>query len=118
MVEEKLDYLIIGDVIEEEKIPSPEIHAFLVKFSEHCKRNQLIIKSISFYCITSTDVDIKYLWMNFFRENNFSLSIFPPFLQLKLEKGGLTLEKNALKLVKDYSNDFIEYFINNKIGGR
>jgi hypothetical protein len=118
LVEEKLDYLIIGDVIEEEKIPSPEIHDFLVKFSEHCKRNELIIKSISSYCVTSTNVDVKYIWINFFREQNFSLAIFPPVLQLKLEKGGLTLEKNVLKSVKDYSNEFIDFFINNKNGGR
>jgi len=33
-----------------------------------------------------------------------------------LEKGGLTLEKNVLQSVKDYSNNFIDFFIKNKGG--
>jgi hypothetical protein len=34
-----------------------------------------------------------------------------------MEQGGMTLEKNVLKLVKDYSNEFIEFLIDNKNGG-
>lgn len=117
LVEEKLDFLIIGDVIEGEKIPSPELQDWLIKFSELCKRNQLVINSISSYYVNSTDIDVKHLWIELFRENNFSSSLFPPVLQLKMEEGGLTLEKNVFKSVKDYSNDFIEFFIKNK-GGR
>jgi hypothetical protein len=45
------------------------------------------------------------------------LAIIPPILQLKLEKRGLTLEENILESIKDYSNEFIELFINNKNGG-
>jgi len=113
LVEEKVDFLIIGDVIEDEKIPSPELQEWLVKFSELCKKNQLVINSISSYCVNSTEVDVKHIWNNFYRENNFSLALFPPLLQLKMEEGGLTLEKNVLKLIKDYSSDFIEFFIKN-----
>jgi len=113
-----LDFLIVGDVIEGEKIPSPELQDWLVKFSELCKENQLIIKSISSYCVYSEDMDVDRPWISFFRENNFPLAIFPPVLQLKLEEGRLSLEKNVLKLVKDYSNDFIEFFIDNNKGGK
>jgi hypothetical protein len=35
-----------------------------------------------------------------------------------MEKGGLALEKNSFKLIKDYSNDFTEFFIKNKNGGK
>lgn len=90
----------------------------MVKFSELSKKNQLVIKSISSYFVTSTDIDTKHLWIKFFRENNFSLAIFPKILQIKMEEGGITLEKNVLKSIKDYSNDFIEFFIDNKNGGR
>jgi len=40
--------------------------------------------------------------------------IYPPILSLKLNKAELTLENGALDLVKEYSNDFIEFLINNK----
>jgi hypothetical protein len=33
-----------------------------------------------------------------------------------MKKGGLTLENNVLQLVKDYSNDFIEFLIKDKGG--
>jgi hypothetical protein len=39
-------------------------------------------------------------------------------LQLKMSEGGLALEKNVLKLVKDYSNEFIDFFIKDKKGGK
>ncbi|UCC19457.1 MAG: hypothetical protein JSV62_15365 [Promethearchaeota archaeon] len=117
LVEEKLDFLIVGDVIDTERIPSPELQNWLTQFSELCTKSQVVIKSISSYFISSADIDVKHLWINFFQENNFSLAIFPPVLQLKLEEEGLSLEKNVLKSVKDYSNDFIESYIKNK-GGR
>jgi len=117
LVEENVDYLIIGDVIEGEKIPSPKLQDWISKFSELCKKNQLVIKSISSYYVSSTEIDIKHLWIKLFRENNISLAILPPVLQLQTEKGGLTLEKNVLKSVKDYSNDFIEFYIK-KNGGK
>jgi len=40
--------------------------------------------------------------------------IFPPILSLKLNKAELALENGAFELVKGYTNDFIEYFIENK----
>jgi len=72
---------------------------------------------MSSYFVNSTGIDVKHLWIDFFQENNFSLALFPPVLQLKMEESGLSLEKDVLKSVKDYSNDFIEFFIENK-GGR
>lgn len=117
LVEEKLNHLIIGDDLEGKQIPSPELQNWLIEFLELCKKNQLIIKSISYYCVTSKEYDVRSLWINFLRRNDLSLTTFPPVLQLKLEEGGLTLEKNVLESVKNYSNEFIETFFNKKIGG-
>jgi hypothetical protein len=117
LVEEKVNCLIFGDLIKDEKIPSPELRIWVDKFSELCKKNQLVINYTSCYYVTSTNIDLKTFWLNFLRENNFYQTIFPPILQLKMEQGGMTLEKNVLKLVKDYSNEFIEFLIDNKNGG-
>ena len=116
LVEEKVDYLIIGDVIEGEKIPSSEIQGWICQFSKLCKNKQLVLNSISSYFVNSRDIDVKHLWIDFFRENNCSLALFPPVLHLKMEESGLTLEKDVFKSVKDYSNDFIEFFIENNGG--
>ncbi|MFX0075918.1 MAG: hypothetical protein ACFE96_10780, partial [Candidatus Hermodarchaeota archaeon] len=116
LVEEELDFLIIGDIIEEEIIPSPEIQDWFNKFSELCDSAQLIIKSISGYCVCSPNFDVNHYWINLFQQNNLSLTIFPPILKLNIKKGGLTLENNVLQLVKDYSNDFIEFLIKDKGG--
>ncbi|MFX0060044.1 MAG: hypothetical protein ACFE85_03230 [Candidatus Hodarchaeota archaeon] len=67
--------------------------------------------------MTSTHIDLKPFWLSFLRENNFYQTIFPPILQLKMEQGRMTLEKNVLKSVKDYSHEFIEFLIDNKNGG-
>jgi hypothetical protein len=116
VVEEELDFLIIGDVIEEEKIPSPEIQEWFSKFSELCNKEHLIIKSISVYYVGSIKFDVNHYWINLFQKNKLSIIFFPPILQINMKKGGLKLENNVLQLVKDYSNDFIEFLIKNKGG--
>ena len=63
------------------------------------------------------DYDVKSFWTRLFQKYNLSIAIFPPILQLKLENGGLSLEKNVLKSVKDYSKEFIDFFIKYKKGG-
>ena len=98
-------------------MPSPKLQNWLIEFSNLCKKSQHNINSISFYCVTSKEVDLKNLWISIFRENNFSFSIYPPVLQLKLGEGGITLEKNVLESVKNYAHEFIEFFINKKNGG-
>lgn len=118
LVEEEVDFLIIGDIIDSEEVPSPELQDWLVNFLELCNQNKLVLKSISNYCVTSTEIDAKNPWINFFRKNFFSLPVFPPILQLKLKSGGLALEKNVIKSVKDYSNEFIEFLIDNRNRGR
>lgn len=116
LIEEKLDYLILGDVIEGDKIPSSNLYNWMVHFSELCKKKGVVLKSISSYCVSSGNFDVVSSWIKIFQEFNLSIVIFPPVLQLNLEKGGLSLEKNVFKSVKDYSNDFIDFFIKSKKG--
>ena len=110
LVEEEVDFLIIGDDIEYNNMLSPEIEFWLARFSELCNKKQLVINSVSSYLVCSTEIHANFFWINFFQENKFSLAFFPPVLQLKMDEGGLRLEKNTFKLVKDYSNKFIQFF--------
>ena len=111
IIEEKIDYLIIGDTISE-TIPSVEIQNWLLKYGEISKNNNLIVKALSGFYITLADIKIKPLWVEFLQNNITAEIIHPPILHLKLNKTDLVLEKGVLELVKNYSNDFIEFFIN------
>lgn len=113
LIEEKLDYLIIGD--HTRKIsPNLEIHKWLLKFEEITKQCNYIIKTISGFFITSVDRLIKPPWMEFFQEFIIAERIYPPILCLKFDKAELALEERALEEVKDYSDDFIDFLINNE----
>jgi len=113
IVEEKLDYLIIGDNISD-AIPSLEIQNWLLKYWEISKKNNLIIKAISSYYITLADIQVEPSWLEFLQGNVNAEIIYPPILHLKFNIAELVLEDGALELVKDYTNDFIEFFINNQ----
>lgn len=110
LVEEEVDFLIFGDDLDNSSNLSPKIQVWLAKFLELSNKKQLVINSVSSYLICSTEFHANTYWINFFQENKFSLAFFPPVLQLKMKEGGLTLEKNAFKLIKDYSNKFIQFF--------
>ena len=113
LVEEKLDYLIIGDIISE-SIPSVEIQNWLLKYGEISRNNNLIFKAISGFYVAPSDIKIEPLWIESLREDINAETIHPPILRLKLNKACLALENRALDLVKEYSNDFIEFLIENK----
>ncbi len=113
LVEEKIDYLIIGDMISKE-IPSLEIQNWLLKYWEISRRKNLIVKAISGFYIALADIKIEPFWVEFLQDNINAEIIYPPILRLKLNRAGLALENGALEIVKDYSNDFIGFFIENK----
>ncbi len=113
LVEEKFDCLIIGDFISE-VIPSLEIQNWLLKYGEISKRKNLIVKAISGFYIALADIKIEPFWVEFLQDNIDAEIINPPILRLKLNRAGLALENGALEIIKDYSNDFIEFFIENK----
>ena len=110
LVEEKVDFLIIGDIISE-VIPSLEIQNWLLKFWEISKNRNIIVKVISGFYIALADIKIEPFWVEFLQENKNTEIIYPPILRLKLIQAEMALENGALEMVKDYSNDFIEFFI-------
>jgi menaquinone-dependent protoporphyrinogen IX oxidase len=110
LIEEKLDYLIIGDNISDIR-PSEEIQDWLFKYKDVSKENNFILKALSCFCIVLTDTNTKLSWVEFIQKNINSEIFFPPMLCLKLERAGYTLENSTLELVKNYSNNIIEYII-------
>jgi len=112
LVEERLDYLIVGDYISE-VIPSLEIQNWLLKYLEISKKTNLIIKAVSGFYIVLADIKIEPFWVEFLKDNINPEIIYLPILCLKLNRAELALENGAYDIVKDYSNKFIEYFINN-----
>ena len=114
LVEEELNYLIIGDDINK-AIPSLEIQNWLLKFVEISKKSNLIIKAISSYYVTLADIQVEPSWMEFLQENVNAEKVYPPILCLKFNLAELILDEGALELINDYSNDFIEFLINDKV---
>jgi len=113
LVEEKLDYLIIGDTVND-VIPSLEIQNWLLKYREISKKSNLIIKTLSGFYVTLADIQVEPSWIEFLQGNVNAEIIYPPILHLKFNKAELILEDGALELVKDYTNDYIEFFLRNK----
>jgi len=113
LLEEKLDYLIIGDFISE-TIPSLEIQNWVVKYIEISKINNLSLKALSGFYITLTDIKNNNLWVEFLQDNVNAEIIYPPILRLKLNRAELAFENGVHEIVKVYSNEFIEFIINNK----
>jgi len=113
LVEEKLDYLIMGDSVSK-AIPSLEIQNWLLKYGEISKNSNLIIKAVSGFCVTLADILVEPSWMEYIQGKVFAETVYPPILHLKFNIAELILEDGALELVKDYTNDFIEYLINNE----
>lgn len=117
LIEDRVDCLILGDIIDKNELPSPELYRWLMNFAEECKKTEFVLKSISSYYISLTNSELSSLWIKLFRKFNFYIDIFPSILQLKLEGAVLALEENTLQSVKDYSYEFIEFFKNNEKGG-
>jgi len=113
LTEEKFDYLIIGDIISKE-IPSLEIQNWLLKFGAISNNNNFIVKLISGFYISSSDIKIEPLWGEFLLDNVKAEIFYPPILQLKVNKADFELEDGIFELIKDYSNYFIEFLIEDK----
>jgi len=112
LIEEKLDYLIIGDTVSD-VIPSLEIQNWLLKYGEISNKSNLIIKAISGFYVTLADIQVEHSWLEFLQSNVNAEIFYPPILHLKFNTAELVLEDGALGLVKDYTNDFIDFLINN-----
>jgi len=113
LIEEKLDFLIIGDIINK-TIHSLEIQNWLIKYWEFSKSKDLNIKAISGFYVAPTEINIEPFWVDFLHDNVRTEIKYPPILRLMLNKGEIALENGAYDKVKVYSNDCIEFFVENK----
>lgn len=113
LIEEKLDYLIIGDIITN-AIPSLEIQNWLHEYREFSEKNNLIVKTVSGFYVTKPNISVEPSWIKFLQDNVKAENVFPPALNLKFNIAELVLENGALELVKDYSKKFIDFLINDK----
>ncbi|MFX0075950.1 MAG: hypothetical protein ACFE96_10940 [Candidatus Hermodarchaeota archaeon] len=113
LVEEKIDYLIIGDNTSETNL-SLEIQNWLLKFGEISVKSNLIIKAISIFYITSANILVEPSRLEYYQDILNAETIYPPMLRLKFNTVGLVLEDGAFENVKKYSTDFIEFLINKK----
>jgi hypothetical protein len=113
LVEEGLDYIIIGDVIKEE-IPSLEIQTWLLKYCEISNTMKHVLRCVSGFCVTNPNSSVQPLWIKFIEDNVKAEIFFPPLLDLKLNVDSLSLENGTSDLLKKYSDSFIEYIIENE----
>jgi hypothetical protein len=113
LVEEGLDYLIIGDVIKKE-IPSLEIQTWLLKYCEISNNMKFVVRSVSGFCVTAPNASVQALWIKFIEDNIKAEIFFPPLLELKLNVDNLSLENGTSDLLKKYTDSFIEYIIENE----
>ena len=88
LVEERVDYLIIGDVVSE-TTQNLEIQNWFVKFWEISKKGNLTVKSVSGFYVILTDNSKYPLWVEFFQGNVKAEKMFPPILRLKLNTADL-----------------------------
>ena len=116
LVEEKLDFLIIGDIINKE-IPSLEIQNWLLKYGEISNQKKFTLKAVSGFYVVLPENKVEPFWVEFLQDNVPAEIVFPPILKLKLNLADISLERTTPGLVKKYSNDFIEFIINNKKSG-
>jgi hypothetical protein len=112
LLEERLEYLIIGDIITE-SIPSSEIQNWVLKYSEHSKNYNLNLKALSGFYITLTDIKDETLWVEFLQKNIYTEIIYPPILRLKLKNTDSPMQIGALEIVKKYSKNLVEFLVNN-----
>ena len=109
LVEERIDYLIIGDIISD-TIPSSGIQKWLETYWDIPKRS---VRAVSGFYINLTNILTEPFWVEFLDDNVNAEMIFPPFLHLKPKDSNVALEDGAIRKIRAYSNDFIEFIIKN-----
>ncbi|MHA1884246.1 MAG: hypothetical protein ACXADU_01470 [Promethearchaeota archaeon] len=114
LVEERVEYLIIGDIISD-LTPNMEIQNWLLQYLEVSKQQNFQgIKNVSGFYVAKAEIKIEPLWIEFLQDNVEQKIIYPPILRLMLNKGELALENGEYDKVKDYSNDLIDFIIETK----
>lgn len=113
IIEEELDYLIIGDFINE-IIPSMEIQNWVYRYKEISEGKNFKIESLSGFLISLNEMNKDKPWVEFIQNNIMTKTFFPSILRFKLDNTNLASETFVHGLVKEYSNKMIEFIINTK----
>lgn len=111
LVEERLEYLIIGDIITD-SIPSQEIQEWIQEYGNLLKKNNNNIKFFSGFYFKLADTKTQANWINFIQDNIKFELIYPPVLGLLIDNNDLLLEIGVLEVFNMYSNDLIKYICN------
>jgi hypothetical protein len=110
IVEKELDYLILGDIINN-ALPSIAIQKWVIKYRENNKQNKLNLRALSGVLITQKEINEVAHWAEFVQNNIPATTFYPPPLLLKLNKADLVFETNIKKLVNEYSMQLIKFII-------
>lgn len=111
IVEEELDYLIIGDMISE-TVPSVEIQKWVYKYGEISKGANLRLKGLSGFVISINEMNNEKHWVEFIHDLIMTETMNPPILFLKRNKTDLAFKSGVHEIVKEYSRKFIEFITN------
>ncbi|MFX0184866.1 MAG: hypothetical protein ACFE95_17430 [Candidatus Hodarchaeota archaeon] len=107
IVEEELDYLIVGDIIFK-SLPSTIIQNWVLKYRENNRKTNLCLKALSGFLITQNEIKKDIHWSEFIQGYIQAKKFYPPILLLKLNKSDLVFETDVREIVKEYSTKFIE----------
>ncbi len=113
IVEEELDYLIIGDIVNE-IIPSMEIQNWVLKYREISECNNLSLKALSGFVISFNEMFKDIVWSEFLRDNIRTETIYPPILCVKFDQTNIAFNTDIHMITKEYSSEISKFITNTK----
>ncbi len=107
LIEEKPDFLIIGDVIIENN-PSIEIKNWLKNFQKSSDQMQFKLKKVSGFCITTSIKARMADWEENIRNSMSFGMISPPFMYFNLNTTNLNLEEGTFNKIRIFSDSVLQ----------
>ena len=114
LLEEKVDFLIVGDLVCE-KTPNLELKDWLLKYVDISNQKNYILQFISGYYVKLANIAIKPSWIEILQNNIRSKNKLFPILHLELDREVLKLDNKAYDLLKNFSKSIIEYIISDEL---
>ena len=114
LIEEKVDFLIVGDLICE-KTPNLELKNWLLNYMDISNQKNHLLQFVSGYYVKLDNIAIKPSWIEILQNNIKSKKKLFPILHLELDREVLKLDNKAYDLLKSFSKSIIEYIIGDDI---
>jgi hypothetical protein len=111
IIEENVDFLILGDILCE-KSPVSELQNWILKYINFLNLQEKRLIRISGFYITPSDLAIRPTWIDIVRDQMGAELIYPPVFHLNLNREEYKLENKASDMVNEYCNEFIEFILN------